>query len=148
MSFIKLHFLIPYTLKLLFYTCLFIIYSLWKQHYFQHVQYKKELYFVVLFCVLYQFLCKKRKKKVYLKRVINCIYIILVLLDSIPGLPLYLEKPRIWQFRQKKHEIWKTFKKTLNFEQKSLKNLEFSIILTWIVVEFKLKTKFYPLKKI
>ena len=45
------------------------------------------------------------------------------------GLPLYLEKPGIWQFRQKKtRKIWNlgNFEKIyfFNFVQKSLKNLE------------------------
>ena len=48
---------------------------------------------------------------------------------------LKLEKPRIWEILKKKPG------KTWNFEQKSLKNPVFLIILTWSVVKFRLDTK-------
>ena len=61
------------------------------------------------------------------------------------GLPLYLGIPGIWQFRQKKNlefgKFWKIPGKTFNFEQKSLKNLEFLIIFTSLLVKFCFDTK-------
>ena len=53
--------------------------------------------------------------------------------NKITGLPFYLEKHEnleLDNLGKKKPGIWETFKKTWNFEQKFMKNLEFSIILT------------------